>query len=96
MDRYGIETIAESVYQSTVCPFMRERLCANGNEDCQKCVKEWFADHDKQIRDEVVDKMVSNLIRNSRTEIVDDKIQLIVTEDRIKLIAEQMKREQNK
>ena len=38
-----------------------------------------------------INDMVTNLIRNSRTEIIDGKIQLIVTEDRIKTIAKQLK-----
>ena len=38
-----------------------------------------------------IDDMVTNLIRNSRTEIIDGKIQLIVTEDRIKTIAKRLK-----
>lgn len=38
-----------------------------------------------------IDDMVDNLIRNSRTEIIDGKVTLIVTEERIKVIAEQMK-----
>lgn len=60
MNRYGIETIAESVYQSSVCPFMRER-CANGNEDCQKCVKEWFVEHDKKIIADELERIVAEL-----------------------------------
>lgn len=68
MSRYGIETIAESVDQSTVCPFMRERGCENGNEDCRKCVKEWFADHDKQIRSEVIDE-VNKILKDMYLEI---------------------------
>ena len=38
-----------------------------------------------------IDDMVDNLIRNSRTEIIDGKITFIVTEERIKLIATKMK-----
>ena len=38
-----------------------------------------------------VNDMVGNLIRNSRTEIIDGKVTLIVTEERIKVIAEEMK-----
>lgn len=38
-----------------------------------------------------IDDMTDNLIRNSRTEIIDGKVTLIVTEERIKTIAEQMK-----
>lgn len=38
-----------------------------------------------------IDDMTDNLIRNSRTEVIDGKIVLIVTEERIKNVAEQMK-----
>lgn len=40
-----------------------------------------------------IDALANNLIRNSRTEIIDDKICLIVTDDRIKTIVEEMKRQ---
>ena len=36
--------------------------------------------------------MTDNLIRNIRTEVIDDKVCLIVTEERIKVIAEEMKK----
>ena len=42
-----------------------------------------------------IDDLVDNLIRNSRTEIIDGKAQLIVTEDRIKTIAAEMKKHIN-
>ena len=38
-----------------------------------------------------INDMTDNLIHNSRTEIIDGKVTLIVTENRIKVIAEQMK-----
>ena len=38
-----------------------------------------------------IDDFEKNLIRNSRTEVIDGKITLIVTEKRIKLIAKQLK-----
>ena len=38
-----------------------------------------------------IDDMTDNLIRNSRTETIDGKITLVVTDERIKVIAEQMK-----
>ena len=38
-----------------------------------------------------IDDMTDNLIRNSRTEVINGKVTLIVTEDRIKVISEQMK-----
>ena len=44
---------------------------------------------------EAIHDMSDNLIRNSRTEIIDGKITLIVTEDRIKVIAEEMERQLN-
>lgn len=44
---------------------------------------------------EAIDDMSDNLIRNSRTEIIDGKVTLIVTEDRIKAIAEEMERQLN-
>ena len=34
--------------------------------------------------------MADNLIRNSRTEVLDGKVTLIVTEDRIKVVADEM------
>ena len=40
-----------------------------------------------------VKEMQSNLIRCSRTEVIDEKIQLIVTEDRIKTIVDEMKKQ---
>lgn len=45
----------------------------------------------KQGYIKAVDDMVNNLIRNSRTEIIDGEISFIVTEERIKIIAEKMK-----
>ena len=42
---------------------------------------------------EAIHDMSDNLIRNSRTEIIDGKVTLIVTEDRIKAIAEEMERQ---
>ena len=41
----------------------------------------------------VIDDMVGNLIANSRTEIIDEKITLIVTEERIKTVANEKKRQ---
>ena len=40
--------------------------------------------------------MVDNLIRNSRTEIIDGKATLIVTEERIKVVVEEMEKQLNK
>ncbi len=42
-----------------------------------------------------IDDMVGNLIRNSRTEMIDGKVTLVVTEERIKFVAEQMKKHLN-
>lgn len=42
-----------------------------------------------------IDDMVGNLIRNSRTEVIDGKITFIVTDERIKFIAEEMKKQLN-
>ena len=39
-----------------------------------------------------VDDMVGNLIANSRTEIIDGKLMFIVTEERIKTVANEMKK----
>lgn len=39
-----------------------------------------------------IDDMVKNLISNSRTEIIDEKLMLIVTEERIKTVANEMKK----
>lgn len=44
----------------------------------------------KQGYIKAVNDMVDNLIRNSRTEIIDGKISLIVTEERFKIIAKKM------
>ena len=38
-----------------------------------------------------IDDMVGNLIANSRTEIIDGKLTLIVTEERIKTVSNKMK-----
>lgn len=38
-----------------------------------------------------INDMTDNLIKNSETEIIDGKIRLIITEDRIKIVAAQMK-----
>ena len=54
----------------------------------------------KEIHDNVaqemyckgIDDMVKNLISNSRTEIIDGKLMLIVTEERIKTVANEMKK----
>lgn len=45
---------------------------------------------------QAIDDMTDNLIRNSRTEVIDGKIMLIVTDERIKTIAEKMKNQQNR
>lgn len=42
-----------------------------------------------------IDDMTDNLIRNSRTEVIDGKVVLVVTEKRIKFVAEQMKKQLN-
>ncbi len=39
-----------------------------------------------------IDDMRGNLIRNSRTEVIDGKVCLIVTEERINEIVKEMKR----
>ena len=39
-----------------------------------------------------IDDMVGNLIANSRTESIDGKLMLIVTEERIKTVANEMKK----
>lgn len=39
-----------------------------------------------------IDDMVGNLIANSRTEIIDGKLMFIVTEERIKTVANEMKK----
>ena len=39
-----------------------------------------------------IDDMVKNLIANSRTEIIDEKLMLIVTEERIKTVANEIKK----
>lgn len=39
-----------------------------------------------------IDNMVCSLIKNSTTEEIDGKICLIVTEERIKIVAEQLKK----
>ena len=49
--------------------------------------------HDKVIRKEAIGDMVGNLIANSRTEIIDGKLMLIVTEERIKTVANEMKKQ---
>ena len=49
--------------------------------------------HDKVIRKETIGDMVGNLIANSRTEIIDGRLMLIVTEGRIKTVANEMKRQ---
>lgn len=48
-------------------------------------------EHDKEVRNKAIDDMANTLIRNSRTEEIDGNICLIVTDKRIKLIAEQLK-----
>lgn len=62
----------------------------NKCKDCAGCTQ-WKCDC-SNIRNKTIDEFVDNLIRNSRTEIIDGNIRLIVTEKRIKLIAEQMKK----
>lgn len=47
----------------------------------------------KNARNKAIDEMQGNLIRNSRTEVIDGEICLVVTDKRIKQIAEQMKGE---
>ncbi len=45
---------------------------------------------------QAIKDMRDNLIRNSRTEIIDGEITLVVTEDRINVIATEMLRELSK
>lgn len=40
-----------------------------------------------------IDDMVGNLIANSRTESIDGKLMFIVTEERIKTVANEMKKQ---
>ncbi len=40
-----------------------------------------------------IDEMVDNLICNSRTEVIDEEVCLIVTDKRINFIAEEMKKQ---
>ena len=47
----------------------------------------------RTARKKAIDEMQGNLIRNSRTEVIDGEICLVVTDKRIKQIAEQMKGE---
>lgn len=49
-------------------------------------IVEW----EKKIRAKAIDDMVCNLIRNSRTEFINENICLIVTDKQIKIIAEQL------
>lgn len=42
-----------------------------------------------------VDDMTNNIIRNSRTEIIDGKITLVITEERVRIISAQMKNSLN-
>ena len=59
-----------------------------------------FKDTIRDIHDSVaremyckgIDDMVKNLIANSRTEIIDGKLMFIVTEERIKTVANEMKK----
>lgn len=43
-----------------------------------------------------IDEMVSNLICNSRTEVINGEACFIVTDKRIKIIAEEMKKQINR
>lgn len=51
--------------------------------------------HFKKVTKRGIDDMVDNLIRNNQTEIIDGKITLIVTEDRIKTVATKIKEQLN-
>lgn len=44
----------------------------------------------KNVYKQTIDDMTDNLIRNSRTEVIDGKISLVATAERIKIIAEEM------
>ena len=55
-------------------------------EECKNSVLDIQKAYNKAI-----DDMVGNLIANSRTEIIDGKITLIVTEERIKTVSNKMK-----
>lgn len=56
-------------------------------EECRNSILEILKAYNKAL-----DDMVGNLIANSRTEIIDGKLTLIVTEKRIKTVANEMKR----
>ena len=56
-------------------------------EECKNSVLDIQKAYNKAL-----DDMVGNLIANSRTEIIDGKLTLIVTEKRIKTVANEMKR----
>ena len=47
---------------------------------------------EKQAYAKAIEDFTANLLRNSRTEVIDGKISLIVTEDRIRLIEKEMLR----
>ena len=61
---------------------------ANKSIDMIDAVNKGYADG----YNKAIDDMVGNLIANSRTEIIDGKLTLIVTEERIKTVANEMKR----
>lgn len=92
-------------YGSCECDYCKVKLNELLDEYDKHVIEQYKADINlndtiKDIHDNVaremyckgIDDMVKNLISNSRTEIIDEKLMLIVTEERIKTVANEMKK----
>lgn len=92
-------------YGSCECDYCKVKLNELLDEYDKHVIEQYKADTNlkdtiKEIHDNVaqemyckgIDDMVKNLISNSRTEIIDGKLMFIVTEERIKTVANEMKK----
>ena len=93
------------IYGSCDCDYCEVKLNELLDEYDKQIIEQYKADTNlkdtiREIHDNVakemyckgIDDMVGNLIANSRTESIDGKLMLIVTEERIKTVANEMKK----
>ena len=94
--------MTRDILLNSICPMSRVYDCciADGDYDCDNCkrlTKEWFDEHDKQIRADAIDEFVKRLKAECRKHYVDCDpyfggiVDSILYEDDIDEIAELLK-----
>ena len=89
---YGIQgmQVIDYFVRKDMSEQLKEQYKADTN--LKDTIKDIHDNVAKEMYCKGVDDMVKNLISNSRTEIIDEKLMLIVTEERIKTVANEMKK----